>query len=236
MFSQLGKLKKMVKVDHNIAKKLANQFEADFIISDNRYGFRTEATTNIIITHQLKVPIPALKNLVNKRIKKLLNDFDCCWIPDSDRNSLCGMMTDVELDIPIVYLGLLSRFKRIQAELKYDYLIIISGPEPERSAFANQMIEKVRRFGVNCCFVAPFEMKGVDSICNPSTKELNQLIAQSKMVLSRAGYTSLMEMISIGKEAILIPTKGQYEQEYLAQIVKHPCVQFVSLEEVMLIK
>jgi UDP-N-acetylglucosamine:LPS N-acetylglucosamine transferase len=37
------------------------------------------------------------------------------------------------------------------------------------------------------------------------------------MVISRAGYSSIMELASLQKPAILVATPGQTEQEYLAE-------------------
>lgn len=48
------------------------------------------------------------------------------------------------------------------------------------------------------------------------SEELQQYINKSKMVVCRAGYSSIMDLITLNKQAILIPTPGQTEQEYLA--------------------
>ena len=49
-----------------------------------------------------------------------------------------------------------------------------------------------------------------------SSGELNEAIEQSVMVISRSGYTTIMDLVKLGKKAILVPTPGQTEQEYLA--------------------
>jgi predicted glycosyltransferase len=46
---------------------------------------------------------------------------------------------------------------------------------------------------------------------------MKELIMTSKSIIARAGYTSIMELISLGRTALLIPTPGQTEQEYLAR-------------------
>jgi UDP-N-acetylglucosamine:LPS N-acetylglucosamine transferase len=46
---------------------------------------------------------------------------------------------------------------------------------------------------------------------------MRHVIRGSAMVISRSGYTSIMELVSLGKGAVLIPTPGQTEQEYLGQ-------------------
>ena len=48
-------------------------------------------------------------------------------------------------------------------------------------------------------------------------------ILSSKLVISRAGYSSLMDYQTLNTNAIIIPTPGQTEQEYLAEHLKtHP--------------
>ena len=48
------------------------------------------------------------------------------------------------------------------------------------------------------------------------TEELFNYLQKSKVVVSRAGYSSIMDLATLGKKAILVPTPGQTEQEYLA--------------------
>ena len=49
-----------------------------------------------------------------------------------------------------------------------------------------------------------------------SANELNIALAQSDIVIARSGYTTIMDLAKLNKKAILIPTPGQTEQEYLA--------------------
>jgi UDP-N-acetylglucosamine:LPS N-acetylglucosamine transferase len=46
--------------------------------------------------------------------------------------------------------------------------------------------------------------------------ELEEAILQSEYIICRSGYTTVMELISLQKKSILVPTPGQTEQEYLA--------------------
>ncbi len=52
------------------------------------------------------------------------------------------------------------------------------------------------------------------------TEELERAINQSKCVVSRSGYTTIMDLAAMEKEAYFIPTPGQYEQKYLAKQLK----------------
>ena len=40
------------------------------------------------------------------------------------------------------------------------------------------------------------------------------------MIFCRSGYSTIMDLSKLGKKAILIPTPGQTEQEYLAKHLK----------------
>ena len=43
------------------------------------------------------------------------------------------------------------------------------------------------------------------------------MVTGSDSIISRSGYTTIMELISMNCAALLIPTPGQTEQEYLAE-------------------
>lgn len=42
-------------------------------------------------------------------------------------------------------------------------------------------------------------------------------IERSAFIISRSGYTTIMDLVKLGHPALLIPTPGQTEQEYLAK-------------------
>jgi hypothetical protein len=54
-------------------------------------------------------------------------------------------------------------------------------------------------------------------ITEPDTAMMRRTIASSSLVITRAGYTSVMELVSLGRGAVLVPTPGQTEQEYLGE-------------------
>lgn len=49
------------------------------------------------------------------------------------------------------------------------------------------------------------------------TQQLQAYILKSKKVVCRSGYSSIMDLVALNKKAILVPTPGQTEQEYLAE-------------------
>jgi predicted glycosyltransferase len=62
--------------------------------------------------------------------------------------------------------------------------------------------------------------------------QLEKTINQSEMVLSRSGYTTVMDLAKLKKKAFFIPTPGQFEQEYLAiQLAEDGLVPTATQEE-----
>jgi hypothetical protein len=197
----------------------------DYIISDNRYGLYHPDATSIFITHQLNLQLPVFANGLSKRLRKDIERFDQCWIPDTADRKLSGRLSKGKLNIPVSFIGPLNRFKKVNAEKKYDLLIILSGPEPERSNFVEFALAYATNYAGKVAVVGE-SISDFDSFLNPSTSTLERLIAESETVLSRAGYTTIMEMVGLEKKCILLPTKGQYEQEYLSKHLRYPFITF----------
>lgn len=225
LLKQLRQMNRLVKDEKQIAAALVAKYDVDVIISDNRYGFFSPNTINIILTHQLNPQIPLFRKGVRKKIGAYISMFDHCWIPDVENYSICGELLNAQLSIPVQYIGHLSRFKANDAVAEFKYLAIVSGPEPERSRFLQVMKEALSKSQETYKIVSPL---GEDVVLNPSTQELENLLNSCDMVISRAGYTTIMELIGLKKKALLIPTPGQYEQEYLAKTVNIQEIKFIA--------
>lgn len=65
---------------------------------------------------------------------------------------------------------------------------------------------------------------GVDYIPHLSTGLLQWYMQEAKEIVCRSGYSSIMDLYTIGRKAHLIPTPGQTEQEYLVDIYANICV------------
>jgi UDP-N-acetylglucosamine:LPS N-acetylglucosamine transferase len=44
-----------------------------------------------------------------------------------------------------------------------------------------------------------------------------RLIREAGIIVCRPGYSTLMDLAALGRNAVLVPTPGQTEQEYLAE-------------------
>ena len=226
---QLPGVLKAIKAEAQVAEELVQKHTPDMIISDSRFGFRSDAVKSIVIAHQLnlisdKIIFRSAGNIGNK---KFLNRFDECWVPDYEGAELSGRLSRKKLQIPIRYIGPLSRFSEEEVDKDIDLLIVLSGPEPKRTRFSERLKPLLNNLDLRIVGVEGVveekvrkeKINNFDWYNYLRANKLNELINRSKVVLSRSGYTSIMDLVHLNKKAILVPTSGQSEQEYLGKHV-----------------
>ena len=231
IFQQTNKILSAVKRENKWLKKTIQEHGFDAVISDNRYGLYHAAIPCIFITHQLTIKSPLGKwteNILRKTNYKYINRFTECWIPDAEHDdNLAGILSHPvkKPAVPVRYIGLQSRFELSKAaEKKGHLLIILSGPEPQRSILEDKIITEVVHYSSTATIVRG--LPGLESVI-PSTgmikffnhlpaAELNKEMQQAEYIIGRCGYSSVMDIVKMKKKNILIPTPGQTEQEYLA--------------------
>ncbi|MGM0390261.1 MAG: glycosyltransferase [Bacteroidota bacterium] len=200
------------------------------IISDNRWGVRSRLVPSVFITHQIQV-LSGITTLLSSKIQQgYINKFDECWVPDLPGTiNLSGKMSHLKKTaIPVKYLGILSRFEKEVRSIEYDILVLLSGPEPQRSILEKIIFKELKDTKAKIYLVRgvvekiqKVEKKENFTVCNFMTsKELEGVINRSSLVISRSGYTTLMDLAKLEKPCFLIPTPGQPEQEYLARRLK----------------
>ena len=217
---------KTLKKERRLIKKLASTENLSGIISDNRFGIREKGVPSVFITHQLKVLSGSTTWLSTKLHRKIISKFDECWVPDhKGANNLSGDLGHRNFDrIKINYIGPLSRFKKQNTNKTYDLLVLLSGPEPQRTILEQNLFKKLEAYEGTILFVRgliePLQKKQIQNhitIYNyMTTQELEKAINKSTLILSRSGYTTIMDLANLEKKAFFIPTPGQFEQEYLA--------------------
>lgn len=195
------------------------------IISDSRWGVRNDKIPSVFITHQVNVLSGFTTGFTSRIHKKYIQKFDECWVPDNAGSpNLCGKMGHLnDSGLNLKYLGILSRFTRQDLQVIYDYTVIISGPEPQRSLLENLLMKEFRNRDSKILLVRGLVEKeqqcieeGNLTIWNYLTSaQLERALNKSSMVICRPGYTSLMDLAILQKKVFLIPTPGQFEQEYL---------------------
>lgn len=247
---QVPKIYSSVKKENKILQKLIDEYNIDLVISDNRFGLYSKKTPCIFITHQLyiKAPFKWIEKIIYRINYHYINKFSECWVPDFEMPpNLSGQLSHPSIlpSLPVIYIGPLSRFDELQGkEVKYAAAIILSGPEPQRTLLEKKVVEVFKK-NKEEKFLLIRGMPGNDettpafeniTIYNHlDTAGMQEAIAQSGFIISRCGYTTVMEMLSLKKKTILIPTPGQTEQEYLASYLMHQqwafcCTQNDDLE------
>ncbi|MEM9991438.1 MAG: glycosyltransferase [Bacteroidota bacterium] len=227
---QLHKIGRAVVQEHLTIRRIVKQYSIHAIISDNRFGCFHPKVATVFLTHQihLKIPFRPLELLAQAVNKVCIRLFDECWIPDeANAPNLSGTLSHPSQIKYSRYIGILSRMRKQEQPLKYDAIAVLSGPEPQRSYFEQRILEQAARLPYRILVVGG-KPEVTKYTSNENTQHityrpflnssaLNQAIAASACVISRSGYSTIMDLAYLQKKAILVPTPGQTEQEYLAQ-------------------
>lgn len=226
---QFSKIKNVIKQENEILSQIIKDNKIDFVISDNRFGLYNKGIESIFITHQLQIRSPFFLGLATKKNHQYIHNFNKVWVPDhkNENERIAGLLSDLKgIKIPVEYIGPLSALKDLEVNSSgntTDYLILLSGVEPQRSILEKEILEKFGHSEKKLVLVrgSKSELK----LTNKNIKvfnfafgaDLKKLILGADTIICRSGYSTLMDLYLLGrKKIILIPTPGQTEQEYLA--------------------
>lgn len=233
MITQAPRLLHIIREERRWLKKIIRDYQIDAVISDNRYGLHHSSIPCVFITHQLWIETPfgeRAGQLLQQFNYRYINRFSQCWVPDyAGEQNLAGRLSHPvkKPAIPLTYTGPLTRLDNLAIETDKEHLLILlSGPEPQRSILEEKMINELAMYNGTATLV-----RGLPGNAGllPSTNQLhfynhlpaaqlNAEIHKATRVICRSGYSSLMDMARLQKKLILIPTPGQTEQEYLGQL------------------
>ncbi len=239
ILAQLPALLRSVRAEHAELDRMITGHRFDGVVSDNRYGLYSKRIPSIFITHQVFVQAPGrlrfLQRPIDRMIRQYTGRFEACWIPDiAGGNNLSGDLSHREpLPSRFHFIGPLSRFATPSATTgnhetgdgPAELLAILSGPEPQRTILERKLAGELTRLRLPAILVlgkpgatSPAPDIGSCKVYNHlPTRELGMLMAKADLILCRPGYSTLMDLAALGKKAILVPTPGQTEQEYLAR-------------------
>lgn len=233
LFRQLPTILKTIKSENRQLAHYIKTLGIDAVISDNRFGMWHPGIPSVFITHQLFTTLKNGWNIASPLLDRLnhnkIGKFDEVWVPDNPGDdNLTGLLSHRQVhSLSVHFIGWLSHFSQLPAELPesetYDIAAILSGPEPQRTILEQKIIPQLTSSGKKCILVRglpgatePLNVNGVKVINYMNAAELYPVMRQSEVIICRSGYTSLMDLAYLQKKAILIPTPGQTEQEYLA--------------------
>ena len=210
-----------IKEDKTFVQKIITEKKITITISDHRYGFRNKTIPSIFITHQINLPIKGIQQFANQWHTNQLKKFNSIWVLDNEDHSFAGKLSTPTCKLPIHYLGIQSRFEKRDLPKKDFILAVISGPEPYAEQLFLEVIEIAKKSNETIKCISPKNYdtetlpKNLEIVNHLAWKEKDTLFYQCKSVISRTGYTTIMDLAVLQKPALLIPTPGQDEQEYL---------------------
>jgi len=226
--------------EHRIIVNLVRKHGIEIIVSDNRYGLFCKGAYSVFVTHQISPVMPAglrwLEYPLYRIIRHLIGCYNECWIPDFENpvQNLSGRLSHrYKLPKNVRFIGILSRFTKMQtishlsADKDYALVAVLSGPEPQASEFEDLICGQLKHAGVTSLIIRAFRGEtikqddgGITLISHLDTPDFARILKQAQYVICRAGYSAIMDLITLGISAILVPTPGQSEQEYLAQYLE----------------
>ena len=233
MILQLPRIFVAIQKEHNWLIKKQQDHHWDLIISDNRYGLWHPSIKTIFIIHQLQIMSgwgAMIDRLIQRLHYRMILRFKHCWIPDTQQEpSLAGALSHpYQKPHNTVYIGPLSRLEARSAEEK-KIVVALSGPEPQRTLLENKLIhifsEKAWE-SHEILFLRGKPGPSMPAIATPpnlvwvnhlNSEAFSNALAEASLVICRSGYSSVMDLVKLQKKAVLIPTPGQTEQEYLAK-------------------
>lgn len=228
MALQLPGILRTIRAEHREINRLVQRHHYRVVISDNRFGCCAEGAKNIFISHQLQPIVPTLLRWpVRMGLARFLNHFDELWVPDlPGPDNLSGRLSCAAGAPKCVrYIGPLSRMQPLSVAAEHDVIAVLSGPEPQRTYLEAELLQQAHSSNLQWIVVQgkPTEHRGLQVQGNVrlvpfmGTEALNQALCSARFFVGRSGYSTIMDLCALNVPALLVPTPGQTEQEYLAQ-------------------
>lgn len=221
--------------DHKTVESIVKNYNIDTVISDNRFGCWSKQAHSVFMTHQLHIQVPKVWKwstpIINLFNNSYIKKYDEVWVPDvEDEPSLGGKLSHPALNgVNTKYIGHLSRFSSDNqsiTEKTNKFLVILSGPEPQRTMFEIIVLKQARETKDNILILRakPDSSEllrdvpdNVSMFNHVDDDMFVKLVNSAEIIICRGGYSSLMDLKALGRTAFLVPTPGQTEQEYLAR-------------------
>jgi len=231
---ELRRFMRSIKAENKLVRDLVERYDFDMILSDTCYGAHDHRVPSYLLCHHLR-PIwfwrARFLQDINEAVSwQISKNFTKVLIPDFEHDSLTGSLSHDFVFFErnkIEYIGILSDFVKLSVEQDIEYLVSISGAEPQRSAFIRQILSQLENFsGKTVVLLGEPESLGASYKINDHVtvlpfvlrKERDNLMNRAKMIISRPGYSTIMDLIELGKrKVVFIPARNHTEQEYLAR-------------------
>ena len=226
LLMDVPRILKVINKEHQQLEDIIISNAINVVISDNRFGLWNKQVECIYITHQLNMQAGWLSGISNKIHHHYMKKFQQLWVPDVvAKKNIAGKLSQSQALQNVTYIGALSRLVKLETTTKtIDYLILLSGPEPQRTLLEVALMKIANTSTKTIClvrgsdFLVPERKNNNMQIINYArASELSELVSSANCIICRSGYSTLMDLYVLKKQnIILIPTPQQNEQEYLA--------------------
>ena len=218
-----NKLKVRHKCELIETERMVKEHRIDIVVSDHRYGLRSEIVPSVFVTHQVQLPVKWFEIGAQLLHKSLLKKFDCVWVLDYRDHRLAGNLSKNNASFTVDYLGAVSRFEaydKFEGE-KSNSVVIVSGP----SVYGQQFIDGLSPDDETSKLYRVIAKKDINIPLRFARLEGNWLekdkeILKAKRIISRTGYSTIMDINYLQCDGELTATPGQREQEYLELLRK----------------
>lgn len=230
----ISRILKAIRIEHLFLEKVVREKQIDLVISDNCFGLWSKQVKSVFITHQLMIKAPFAERLLHIINLSFIKRYSECWIPDfpGTMNLSGDLSHKYTLPEKTFFIGPLSRLQELpvlsgisKLKSKYDVLILISGPETQRSIFEDLILKQARSIPLDFLIVRgmpeiPKTLEihlNIDIVSHLNAIEMKTAMLSADIIVCRSGYSSLMDLWTLKRKVIFVPTPGQTEQEYLAE-------------------
>ncbi len=247
IYGQVPHVIRTVSREHRILRSWHKEEVFDGVVSDSRFGMWLSDVPSAFIGHQIAVlppkPFQAFHMTAFGVHKQIIRPFSDWWLPDDPTLRLAGDLLH-RFPLPkhnsprsprVNWIGVLSRFSG--ESRPYGFLdnrlnthepfiaAVLSGPEPQRSMLQEALMAVAPKLPYPL-WIVEGRPGGQEFKTLPNIKiipfldgpDLQHLLRSAEVVISRSGYSSLMDYVVLGiSKLVLVPTPGQTEQEHLGQ-------------------
>ncbi|MFA5992993.1 MAG: glycosyltransferase [Candidatus Pacearchaeota archaeon] len=234
LLKDIAHAQKRILSEHKFVERFVEENKIDFIIADGKFGCYSTKVPSFLINHQVKLGIPSTFSIFQKVVDRFnyecFRNFDVLLIPDfKDKNvNLAGGLSHswILKKLDHQFIGLLSSYTKKTVKQDIDYYFIVSGYLHEtKQDFVSSLIEESKKLpgkkvfslgDTKNCYHKIDKENNIEIYSCVSGELRNDLMNRAKVVVSRSGYTTVMDVVELGKKAVFAPTPNQTEQEYLA--------------------
>lgn len=232
-------LNAVMRAEHHYAEEMVERHGYDILVSDNRFAFRSRKAKSVYMTHQCRIAFPKMLRMFEAFgaawHASVMSRFDEVWVPDvPEFPGYAGKLSHVDsCPRPLKFVGPLSRFSMLSdlvpaspqsAAKDLDVVAVVSGVEPARSRFESRLRSVLSQIpgkhvvilGKPASSQKTWTEGNVTFYNHLPTREFAEVISRAGWVISRGGYSTVMDMALLGARCIFVPTPGQYEQVVLA--------------------